>query len=338
MIADSAPPYLVVVWTSGKNYQSRYVKVDGDVEAELQAIANESLGLIDQASGKEYDPDSEQGVEPCLAVPNEEVFDEQLIAAIRPGESLDLITSQELSKKTLFCYAVVVDEGDSETAILIRKASPIRLAKKTLVAQFFEDKLDRIESPIFAFDSEFDVVVRGSKVFALSQTGFESLFKSSTVVQAKLGQWVTDLFQRLPILDASKEEFVERASTNSFTRRKIQAVLRKSHISRLTVDAFELLAREQVGEAHGLMVDGYINLTKDTEKEILNILNEDNHRGPISGQRYISLRKEDRKSSKPVNAMDNEDPSHVTEVLTLSEDAVEQLRSRGASQIQGSSD
>lgn len=206
------------------------------------------------------------------------------------GSSLPLIAADELRKRTLALYALLIGDDPDSRAIFVRKGNPVSLAGKGVVA-VFDDALTRVTRPILAFDSTFDVVLLGSSVWILNQKNFEALFKESEAVLARTSEWVDQLSQVLPIADDGKEWLATRLRQNSVMRRKVHSILRSPYFQKLTPD---VLRSGMV--AHGLspeilMKDGSLIFNKVTEKDLLLFLNEDLWTGDFSGDQYAAARK-----------------------------------------------
>ena len=121
--------------------------------------------------------------------------------------------ADELRKRTLALYALLIGNDPGSRVIFVRKGNPVSLASKGVVA-VFDDTLTRVTRPILAFDSTFDVIVLRSSVWILNQKNFESLFKESEAVLARTSEWVDQLSEVLPIADDSRKWLASRLRQN----------------------------------------------------------------------------------------------------------------------------
>ena len=246
---------------------------------------------ITSGQGRPYNPDDEQDEDAnFLTASQDELLDTALLEQLRIGSSLPLIGADELGKRTLALYALLIGNDPDSRVIFVRKGNPVSLATKGVVA-VFDDTLTRVTRPILAFDSTFDVILLGTSVWILNQKNFEGLFKESEAVLARTVEWVDQLSQVLPIGDDGKEWLASRLRQNSAMRRKIHSILRSRYLPRLTPGI--LSARMT---AHGLipedlMKDGSLIFNRDTEKDLLLFLNEDLWAGDFSGDQYAATRK-----------------------------------------------
>ncbi|MFC4070717.1 Kiwa anti-phage protein KwaB-like domain-containing protein [Actinoplanes subglobosus] len=208
--------------------------------------------------------------------------------------SLPVAQTEEI--KRLKFYAVLIGDDPGNRTAFVHRGSPVQLATKGLVA-VLSSALTRVENPIFAFRPEFDVVISPSGVFALNQKSFEALFKDSEPVLAKTSQWVEELSAVLPVESASKAYLADRLKANVHLRRKVQAILKKPHLHRLTtVDLVSAMQKHDL-EPSDLIQNEELVFSSSTEREILQLLNEDLFKGDFSGDRYAASKKSPRPGS-----------------------------------------
>jgi hypothetical protein len=290
-IDTAAATTLIVAWRAGRNAHGAVLRAGGQVTDAMRGYAQESLDAITSGQGHPYNPDDEQDEDAAfLTASQDELLDTALLEQLRIGSSLPLIGADELRKRTLALYALLIGNDPDSRAIFVRKGNPVSLATKSVVA-VFDDTLTRVTRPILAFDSTFDVILLGSSVWILNQKNFEGLFKESEAVLARTSEWVDQLSQVLPIADDGREWLASRLRQNSVMRRKIHSILRSPYLPRLTPD----ILRARMA-AHGLipgdlMKDGSLVFNKDTEKDLLLFLNEDLWTGDFSGDQYAAARK-----------------------------------------------
>jgi hypothetical protein len=287
----NAAATLVVAWRTGRNAHGAVVKAGGQVIAALREYATESLRVLASARGRPYNPDDEQDEEsPVLSANQDELLDTALLEQLRIGSSLPLISPDDLTKRTLALYALLIGDDPDSRMIFVRKGNPVSLVNKSVVA-IFDQTLTRVTRPILAFDSAFDLILHGSAVWILNQKNFEGLFKESEAVLARTSEWVDRLDQVLPIADDGKEWLASRLRQNSVMRRKVQSILRSPYLSALRADVLRQKMIEHGLTPENLMKDGALVFNKDTEKEMLLFLNEDLWTGDFSGDRYAAAKK-----------------------------------------------
>ena len=276
---------LVVVWTSGKLSIGRYVKTATEVEAALRGHAvNATAQLTD---GAVYSPDTSMEDNSHLEASLDELLDTGLLEELNRASSLPLATEDELRSKPLLCHAVVIGEGD-DTAIFVKKRSPIQLAKKSVVAFLVNNNLDRVETPIFAFDDRYDAVIAKDRVYVLNKDAFEGLFKESQAVLGKADEWVKEVVDAIPMTIGSAQALEDTLKRNQFLRKKFFAIKQRPHIMSMTPDAL----RDEIqrhGYDLGELMDGDdLKVTEKNVKIVLQLLNEDLFSGGFSQERYAA--------------------------------------------------
>jgi Kiwa protein KwaB-like len=287
----SAAATLVVAWRTGRNAHAATLKSGGQVIEALRTNATKSLELIASSSERPYNPDDEQDDDsPVLSANHDELLDTALLEQIQIGSSLPLISPEELSKRTIALYALLVGNDPDSRIIFVRRGNPVSLAAKSVVA-IFDQTLTRVTQPILAFDSNFDVILHGSAVWILNQKNFEALFKESEAVLAHTSEWVDQLNTVLPIADDGKKWLSTRLRQNSIMRRKVQSILRSPYLSSLTAEALSRKMLEHGLTPETLIKDGTLIFNKDTEKDMLLFLNEDLWTGDFSGEQYAATKK-----------------------------------------------
>jgi Domain of unknown function (DUF4868) len=287
---DTAAATLVVAWRTGRNAHGRMLKAGGSVISALRSHAKESLAKVSSDQGHRYNPDDEQEEAPFLTADQDELLDTALLAQLKIGSSLPLITPNDVRQRPLALYALIIGNDSDSRMIFIRKGNPVSLASKSIIT-VLDQTLTRVTQPILAFDSTFDVILHGSTVWILNQKHFEALFKESDAVLARTSEWADRLSEVLPIADDSKEWLTQRLRQNSIMRRKIQSILRSQYLSSLTPDVLRKHMAIHGLDPADLMRDDNLVFNKDTEHDMLLFLNEDLWAGDFSGDQYAAARK-----------------------------------------------
>jgi hypothetical protein len=260
----------------------------------LRDYARESLRPINDGDGRPYNPDDEQEDECAfLYAGRDELLDTAILEQIQKGASLPLATVQEIQGRRLALYGLLIGNNPKSRIAFIRKTNPVSLATKGLVA-ILDRTLNRVEQPILAFDTFFDVILWQDAVWILSQKNFEALFKESDAVLAKAGKSVDELSRHLPISKDAQTWLAGRLRQNSVMRRKVQSILRSPYLAQLTIDDLKKRMPEHGLNPDELIDDGMLVFNKDTEKSALLLLNEDLWTGDFSRSQYAATRKSTR--------------------------------------------
>jgi hypothetical protein len=113
------------------------LKSGGDVIASLRRYATAALDTVRTAEGRPYDPNDEQDDEsPYLEADRDELLDTALLDTILKAASLPQATDDDLRKRTLALYALVIGDDPDKLTAFVRRGNPVQLAKKGLVTVF----------------------------------------------------------------------------------------------------------------------------------------------------------------------------------------------------------
>jgi hypothetical protein len=74
-------------------------------------------------------------------------------------------------------------------------------------------------------------------------------------------------------------------------RRKVLGILKSKYLATLTPDVLRAKMRERGLDANVLMSGDELVITKETERDVLLLLNEDLWTGDFSGEQYAAARK-----------------------------------------------
>ncbi|MEI2714898.1 MAG: Kiwa anti-phage protein KwaB-like domain-containing protein [Nocardioides sp.] len=277
---------LVVAWSTGAAYAGAHLAVGGDLADRLLEFAQQASG--DLSNGHPYAPDVDMEDSTHLVADRTDLQDTLLLNTLERGADLPLATETDVAERSLTCYALVVGAGESKVTF-IRKRSPVALGSKALVGRFLSGEVTKVTEPLFAFDKVYDLIVTDDRVLILNKSGFDSLFRHSAVVLAKTPEWVTDLAAHLPLAPGSEIALNEALQRNQFHRNKLQAILKRPHIQKLTPADVEAGMKRHGLDPQVLMSGGQLVLdTPENTKQILNLLNEDLFQGDFSGDEFAA--------------------------------------------------
>jgi hypothetical protein len=286
---------LIVAWRAGQGASGAVLKAGGDVIDALREHAQSAHTTVLSGGGHPYNPDDEQEDDvPFLTASQDELLDTALLEQLRLGSSLPPITPSDLLRRTLALYALLIGNDPTSRVIFVRKSNPVSLVGKSLVARLFDDTLTRITEPILAFDSTFDAVLYESDVWILHQKNFENLFKESEAVLARTSEWADELSHVVAMTDEGREWLATRLRQNSVIRRKVQSILRSPYVSKINAEALRTKMHVHGLDSAELMKDDSLIFNKDTERDVLLLLNEDLWAGDFSGNQYAAARKSRR--------------------------------------------
>jgi hypothetical protein len=296
-IADDTEIAVVLVFRTGR-YHGRYLEVSPDLASDLRQIARNAAASLQAKQPSDYDPDAEQLDNHYLVIPNGTLIDDALVEQIRPGADLEQLDDEyfQRTKTKIFCYAIVLGPNDPTRTIFIRKINPLQLNAKPLVGTRVNGVIEKVTTPILAFDNNIDVIITSDRLLALSKDGFGRLFRDDDFVIAHVQTWLTHVFRpgQLPLTQAGMDHFLRRTKTNSLMRRKIETIMRQPYIATFTVDDFRVaLAKAEWNPDH-YIVDDCVHVNEQNEMDILHLLSEDPYLGIITGRKLMSTSKRAR--------------------------------------------
>jgi hypothetical protein len=91
--------------------------------------------------------------------------------------------------------------------------------------------------------------------------------------------------------DESTEWLAKRLRETSVMRRRVQSILRSGYLHLLTPEVLRAKMEERGLDPQKLMDDNGLVINKETERDILLLLNEDLWTGDFSGGQYAASRK-----------------------------------------------
>lgn len=277
--------HLVVAWAVGKSYAARQVKMSKYVADELTSYAYATVdGLVNPVP---YAPDAEIEDNSHMEAARDESLDTSLIDKLSEGSSLDLVSDHELRTKNLVCHALIVTSEIGIT-VFVKKRSPVQLAKKSMLAAIIHGRLDELESPLFAFDNSYDVIVTDSQLFVLHKKSFEGLFKNSPAVLAKTSEWINEVAAAIPFAEGSADELDIILKRNSVLRNKFLAVRSRPYLGIITPTALRDEMEKFGLNPSDLMEGNKLKVTSQNAKDVLRLLNEDFFSGGFSRQQYAA--------------------------------------------------
>jgi hypothetical protein len=148
--------------------------------------------------------------------------------------------------------------------------------------------LDRVDSPIFAFDDRYDAIITKDKVYVLNKDAFEGLFKESQAVLAKTDEWVKEVVDAIPMTQGSSQALETTLKRNQFLRKKFLAVKQRPHVMSMTPDALRDEIQRHGYDLADLMDGDDLKVTEQNVKIVLQLLNEDLFSGGFSQERYAA--------------------------------------------------
>ena len=202
------------------------------------------------------------------------------MAQISPSE-LDL---------TIKLYAVVLGD-DSDRILFVRRTNPRLPHKAGRFSAIAQERLTRIEEPVFTFSPSFDFVLGPNWAAVLDQRSFEILFREIGLVKQRVSTWIKGITDHLPMSTSSIDSLREVALRDSRTWRRLRAIERRGHLADVTLDQVGAYAGEVGLDSATVVVNGELVFDPSERFGFLHLLNEDLYMGPLTGEGFESQRK-----------------------------------------------
>ena len=191
---------------------------------------------------------------------------------------------------TIKLYAVALGD-DSDCILFVRRTNP-RLPHKP--GKFFaiaQERLTRIEEPVFAFSAAFDFVLGPNWAVVLDQKSFEFLFREIGIVEQRVATWIQGVTDHLPMSASSIDSLREVALRDSRTWRRLRDIESRGHLTHVTLDEVASYAGMVGLDPERVVVDGELVFDPSERFGFLQLLNEDLYKGPLTGKAFESQRK-----------------------------------------------
>ena len=224
------------------------------------------------------------------------IDDEQTLAELgafrtlaRNLGAISQITPAQLDA-TIKLYAVTI--GDDPSRLLFVRSNDPRLPHKS--GKFFaigQERLKRLDEPVFSFSPDFDFVLGPKWAVVLKQHSFEKLFREMGLVEQRISTWIQGITKFLPMSDSSIETLRDTALGDSRTWRRLRDIERRGHLARVTLEEVGEYASEVGLKREDVVVDGELIFDPSKRFGFLQLLNEDLYKGPLTGESFESQRK-----------------------------------------------
>jgi len=202
------------------------------------------------------------------------------IAPITPSE-LDL---------AIKLYAVALGDGPNRV-LFVRRTNPQLTHKAGRFWAIAQERLTRIEGPVFAFSADFDFILGSNWAVVLDQRSFELLFRQIGLVEKHVSTWIAGISNHLPMSASSIENLRKVALGDSRTWRRLRDIERRGHLAHVTLDQVAEYAGEVGLDAGKVVVNGELVFDPAERFGFLHLLNEDLYTGPLTGEAFESQRK-----------------------------------------------
>ena len=187
-------------------------------------------------------------------------------------------------------YAVAVG-NESSRILFVRRTNPQLSHRAGRFLAIGQERLTRIEGPVFSFSADFDFVLGPSWAVVLDQRSFEILFRQIGLVEQRVSTWIKGITDYLPMSASSVDSLRDVALRDSRTWRRLRDIQRRGHLADVTLEQVAGYAGEVGLDAEQVVVDGELVFDAAERFGFLHLLNEDLYKGPLTGEAFESQRK-----------------------------------------------
>jgi hypothetical protein len=262
------------------------IKTSGEVADYLSESWSQTLQELEERERVPYSPEAivRAGEPRALVISDDlreenEIIDELLADGDRPQVKPSAVSG------ALYLYAVVSDTKAGRIA-MIKKKNPAKRARGGKALFGAGDELRKLTEDPWELDPLFDLVVGIDGGYALNTWFFEQLFADADRLRAKIGPWVNDIADQLPMSAAARDLLINSCDASPRLRRRLRSIVHRNHISRVTLATVRKHVR-----ANGLPVAQFVRnnklvVSEDNLNDLLRILNEDLTRGGLTGDGF----------------------------------------------------
>lgn len=206
---------------------------------------------------------------------------------LRDAAGHDPLPAGSLAGRPFLFYAVVVGNDPRTRSAFVRKHNPaVSLAAGRLLFSY-EDRLTRVEHPLFSLDDHFDLVVTPEGILVLNQSIFDALFRDAKVLVDRYPIWAK-AFSTLRIGSDQVDVLVERCRRDSRLAHRLRQIHESGHLAAGRVKLDQVLAEaDRLGLGrHGFLKDGKLDFGCQDIGTLLKLLNDDLFIGGLSQVAY----------------------------------------------------
>ena len=271
-------------------YEIRKVKLDRAAADVLRDLCRNTLDWIADAERVPYGVDAELASEQVFALDGEGDLGELSLFrdAAERAATADPIAPGDLDARVKF-YAVVA--GNDARVAFVRKSDPQMHHKAGSFLLSGRDTLAVIDGPVFRLFTGFDFVLAPDWAYVLSQHRFEQLFRDTGLVAGHVVEWVTGVTDHLPMPDDSVDALKGAAARDSRLWRKLRSIHRRGHLADVSIDQVREYADDHGMDVDKVISDGQLVFDPGERFTIMELLNEDLFRGPLTDELFEAQRK-----------------------------------------------
>lgn len=271
--------------------EARHLALDNDAAEGLRDQCRLALNRISEGAAASYTATAELDAGQFFVIDDDETLGE-LSAFRRLVDSLGAIPQLPADELDLAIklYGVAIGNG-SDRILFVRRTNPRLPHKAGKFWAIAQERLTRIEGPVFTFSADFDFILGPTWAVVLDQKSFEILFRQIGIVEKHVSMWIKGITDHIPMSTASVESLREVALRDSRTWRRLRDIEHRGHLANVTLDQVWKYAGGVGLDPAKVVVNGELVFDPTDRFGFLQLLNEDLYRGPLTDEAFESQRK-----------------------------------------------
>lgn len=203
----------------------------------------------------------------------------QLVELLRSPGDLDPVPADAARGRTFLFYAAVFS-GRASSIAFLKRHNPAGVLKTGRVLGLFGDVVTRIDDPVLVFENDFDLVVEGGEVAALTPGGLARLFVDLEIAAAAVPAHIAAL-KTIPLqfAESALASISAACSKRRLLASRLQRLTQADHIGTLTVDMVSGYIKTLNEDPKRFISNGKIDVTEGDVPVILDILDQRHYRG-----------------------------------------------------------
>lgn len=275
----------------GDTIEARHLALGADAEDGLREQCHLTRERIREGTAVSYTASAELDAGEFFVIDDDETLDE-LSEFRRLADNLGAIPQISANELDLAIKLYSVAVGNEPSRILFMRTTNPQLSHRS--GHFWaigQERLTRIEGPVFAFSADFDFVLGPRWAVVLHQRSFEMLFRQIGLVEQHVSTWIKGITDHLAMTESSVDSLREVALRDSRTWRRLRDIERRGHLAHVTLEQVATYAGEIGLDPAKVVVDGELVFDPAERFGFLHLLNEDLYKGPLTGEAFESQRK-----------------------------------------------
>lgn len=272
-------------------FEFHAVRLSSDIATDFREIARTWLAGLQDHTVVPYEAMTELDSNEVFLIEDPETLAElqDLSGLVNVAVELPELPASGLDHK-LGLYGVVA--GDDDRVVFMKRSDPqVGHSRSRGLIASFRARLERLTAPTFAFYDRFDFALSSSWALVVQQSAFEKAFRDAGLVEQHVDEWVDVVASSLPWAAGAVDELRVAARGDSRMWRRLRDIHRRGHLAAVTIDQVKEYAEEVGLDAADLVVNDELVFEQADKFKLLQLLNEDLFRGPLTGETFEAHRK-----------------------------------------------